>query len=498
MTWPTAELLDGLRELAGREGTTLPVTLLAALQALLHRYTGQADIVVGTASASRGRAELAPLIGFLANTLPIRGDLSGDPPFTELLAGCKDATRRLRATRTCRSPSSWRRCALARDPSRSPVFQIALSYAEPASRAAGRRPDAWPRPGWSWPRPGQVRPRARGRGQGRRGLRLECHLHARAVRRGTVARLLGHLEVLLRGVVADPSARLSALPVLTEAELYAELVEWNDTAAAVPPGCVHEAIAAQAARSPAAVAAEFEGAAVDLRRAEPAGHPDRAAGCASSASAPRCWPASCMPTGLPRLAALLGIWKAGGGYVPLDPAAPADRLAFMISDTAMPVILTDDRQRDQTSRHGRGRALNLDAERDRISRPDDTSLAGTEVRAENVAYVIYTSGSTGQPKGVVIEHRQAMNFLHGLVSTWAVTPRDAVLAFSSLTFDASVIDLFTPLLAGARVVLAPPETRHSPPRLAALLRSPASRSCCCRRRCSACSTMSRSRPCGCC
>ena len=112
--------------------------------------------------------------------------------------------------------------------------------------------------------------------------------------------------------------------------------------------------------------------------------------------------------------------------------------------------------------------------------------------------MIYTSGSTGQPKGVVIEHRQAMNFLHGLVSNWAVTPRDAVLAFSSLTFDASVIDLFTPLLAGARVVLAPPETRHSPPRLAALLRSAGSRSCCCRRPCSACSTTSRSRPCGCC
>jgi amino acid adenylation domain-containing protein len=468
------DLLDGLRELSRREGTTLFVTLMAGLQALLHRYTGQADITVGTVSASRGRAELAPLIGFLVNMLPIRGDLSGDPPFTGLLARLKDATIGAYAHQDLPLGKLVEAIALERDLSRAPVFQIALSYAEPdhAEWTAGGLTVAPARLELGVnPAKFDLTIVAEARDA---GLWLECIYKTGLFDAATVERLLGHLEVLLRGAVADPAARLSALPVLTEAELYAELIEWNDTAAEVPPGCVHEAIAAQAARRPAAVAAEFEGQrwtyAELLERAEPIAARLRAAGVG-----PEVLTGVCMATGLPRLAALLGIWLAGGGYVPLDPAAPADRLAFMIADTAMPVILTDDASAANLPAPGQpatdALVLNLDAEPDAISRLDSTGPAGAGVRPENVAYVIYTSGSTGQPKGVVIEHRQAMNFLHGLVSNWAVTPRDAVLAFSSLTFDASVIDLFTPLLAGARVVLAPPETRHSPPRLAALLRS---------------------------
>ena len=460
------ELLDGLRELSRREGTTPFVTLLAGLQALLYRYTGQTDLVVGTASASRGRAELAPVIGFLVSMLPIRGDLAGDPPFTELMARLKDATVGAYAHQDLPLGKLVETVELERDLSRAPVFQIVLTYAEPhddSLTAAGVTVTPTGLELGVHPAKFDLTFAAEARGA---GLWLECVYKTGLFDAGTVQRLLGHLEVLLAGAVADPSARLSGLPVLTEAELYAELIEWNDTAGPVPSGCVHQAIAATAARHPAAVAAEYEGRrwsyAELMERAGQIAGRLRAAGVG-----PEVLTGVCMATGLDRLAALLGVWLAGGGYVPLDPALPEDRLSFMITDTAMPVILTDQASAASLPPAG-ARVINLDTEASHDAAPD---LGAAAAGPENVAYVIYTSGSTGQPKGVVIEHRQALNFLHGLVTNWRVTPRDAVLAFSSLTFDASVIDLFTPLLAGARAVLAPPETRHSPPRLAALLRS---------------------------
>ena len=464
------ELLDGLRELSRREGTTLFVTLMAGLQAVLHRYTGQTDLVVGTLSANRSRAELAPLIGFLVNTLPIRGDLSGNPPFTELVARIKTATIGAYAHQDLPLGQLVETIEPERDLSRAPVFQIALSYAElddtpvaaagieitPTELDLGVTPAKFDLTFVGVTRNAE--------------LWLECTYKTGLFNADTVERMLGHLEVLLAGAVADPSARLSDLPVLTEAELYAELIEWNDTAAQVPDECVHEAIAARAASWPDAVAAEFEGErwtyAELLSRAGRVAAALRAAGVG-----PEVLAGVCMGIGLPRLAALLGIWQAGGGYVPLDPAAPAERLAFMIADTAMPVILTDDASAGSLPETD-AEVLNLDSAAGPVAAKDTGSAARPEntARPENVAYVIYTSGSTGQPKGVVVEHRQVMNFVHGQVRTWGIKPRDTVLAFSSFTFDVSVLDMFMPLLAGATVVLTPPQTRQSPPRLAALLR----------------------------
>ncbi len=178
----------------------------------------------------------------------------------------------------------------------------------------------------------------------------------------------------------------------------------------------------------------------------------------------------CMPTGLRRLAALLGILKAGAGYVPLDPALPDERLAFMINDTGMRVLLTDDRSRASVPDVAGVTVVSLDAEWDRLRQQLAGNLADTGVTPSNVAYVIYTSGSTGQPKGVVVEHRQAINFLHGMVRHWRIGAGSAVLQFAAFTFDVSVMDMFMPLLGGAKLVLAAPETLHSPPRLAALMR----------------------------
>ncbi|HEX3492976.1 MAG TPA: amino acid adenylation domain-containing protein, partial [Streptosporangiaceae bacterium] len=458
-------LLDGLRALSRREGTTLFVTLMAGLQAVLHRYTGQADITVGTVAASRDRAELTPLIAFLVTTLPIRGNLAGDPTFTELMARLRDATVGAYAHQDLPFGKLVETLRVERDPGRSPLFQVLLTYAErdlDPIRAGGvefaltdlvvginaakfdldflaeARPD---------------------------GLWFECSYKTGLFEPATIERLLGHLEVLLHGVVADPSARLSELPLLTPAERHAELVTWNDTEGPVPQLTTVEGFAAQAARTPHAVAAEYGGTLLsyaDLNRhASQIGRRLRELGVG-----PEVLVGVCMQTGLLRLAALLGIWKAGGGYVPLDPALPRDRLSFMITDAAMPVILTDG---SSPLMNSPATVVDLESEERRIRALDDTDLE-TTASPENVAYVIYTSGSTGRPKGVVVEHRNLVSVLTGLIRQWRMGPADAVLQFASLSFDVSVQDMFMTLLSGGRVVLAPASTLHSPPRLAALMR----------------------------
>ncbi|HEX9032484.1 MAG TPA: amino acid adenylation domain-containing protein, partial [Streptosporangiaceae bacterium] len=462
------ELLDNLRELARAEGSTLFVVLMAAWQALLHRYTGQTDLVVGTVSANRTRAELAPLIGFLVNTLAIRADVSGDPSFAQLLGQVRQATLDAYAHQDLPFGKLVEVLGVERDASRSPVFQIALTYAERAdapTRAAGvdfSRTDlivGIEAAKWDLTLAAEARPD---------GLWLECSYKTALFDRETVDRLLGHLEVLLRGVVADPSQRLSRLPVLTPDELSRELVEWNDTAAEVPATCTHQRFEAQAERTPGAIAAEFESEQVtyaDLnRQASRIARRLRSAGVG-----PEVLVGVCMRTGLRRLAALLGIWKAGGGYVPIDPDLPAERMSFMMADAQMALVLADDTTLAVLPRTS-ATLLSLDAEWDQINGLDDANLAGTGVTPANAAYVIFTSGSTGRPKGVLVEHRQVVNLITGMIEHLGIGPSDAVLGFASLSFDVSVMDMFVPLLSGARLVLGSAETLHSPPRLAALVR----------------------------
>jgi len=461
-------LLDGLRELSRREGATLFATLMAALHALLHRYTGQDSLVVGTTSANRRRAVLTPLIGFLVNTLPIRCDASGDPSFTELLGRVRAAM--VGAFEHQDLPFARIVAALdvTREAGRAPVVQVMFNLLENAGEPI-------PAGGVTFGPGGQLARASESKfdislfartdgGQ----LTLAAIYASALFDPGTIERLLGHLEVLLAGAVADPSARLSQLPLLTPAERDNELSVWNGAVAPRPAMCVHEGFAARAARTPDGVAAEFEGTRVSY--AELNRHANQIARRLRELGiGPEVLVGVGMATGLDRLAALLGIWKAGGAYVPLDPALPPGRLAFMISDAGMPLVLTDRASLPSLPGAGPARLVDLDAERDRVAALDDTDPGGA-ANPESAAYVIYTSGSTGQPKGVVVEHRQALNFLLGMIEIWDIGPADAVLQFASLSFDVSVMDMFVPLLAGGRVVLAPARTLHSPPRLAELMR----------------------------
>jgi amino acid adenylation domain-containing protein len=465
-----AGLVESLRELSRREGTTLFVTMMATLLALLSRYTGQTDLLVGTVSANRTRRDLAPLIGFLVNTLPVRGDLSGDPAFTELLARIAEATTGTYAHQDLPFGKLVETLEVERDPSRAPVFQIAMTYLEATDATLQAAGADFAVRGTDLVTDFNAAKFDLDFGISTRhdGMIFETSYKTGLFDAGTIRRLLGNWEVLLRGVVADPSARLSQLPVLTEAELQWELAGWNDTAAQVPGGCAHQLVEEQAARTPGAVAAEYEGQ--RLSYAELNGQANRIARRLGELGVgAETLVGVCLAAGLDRLAGMLGIWKAGGGYVPLDPELPADRLSFMMADTGMLVVLTDERSAGRVPQVAGVSVLSLDGEREQIAALDDTDLAGAGVAGPNVAYVIYTSGSTGQPKGVVVEHRQAVNFLYGMVTHWQMVPADVVLQFSAFTFDVSVLDTFAGLAAGAKVVLASAETLHSPPRLAALI-----------------------------
>ncbi|HEY1621419.1 MAG TPA: amino acid adenylation domain-containing protein [Streptosporangiaceae bacterium] len=486
-------LLAGLRELGRGEGTTLFVVLMAAVAALLHRYTGQDDIVVGSTSANRSRAVLAPLIAFLVNTLPVRCDLSGDPAFTELVRRVREATIAAHAHQDLPFASIVEALRVERDASRAPLVQVMFNLVE----APGAGPAA---AGVSFEPSAKLAEADITKFDislfahtGRDELTLTAVYATALFDQATIATMLAGLEELLRAVAAEPAAPLSRLPVLAGPELDRELARGNDTAVPVPDRCVHEAFEAQAARTPDAVAAQLGGQVVTYAEL------DRQAGqvaawLRSAGAGPEVLAGVCMAPSLRRLAVLLGIWKSGAGYLPLDPALPAARLSYMIADAGLKLVIADDGARpalaavpglgappgpDESdgpdgpggdSPAGGGTVLPVDAQWATITGPRSCEPPGQGATPGNVAYVIYTSGSTGQPKGVVVEHRQAVSLLTALIDRLGIGPDDVSLQLASLSFDVSVKDMFVPLLAGGKVVLAPPESRSSPRRLAELIR----------------------------
>ncbi|MFC5286508.1 amino acid adenylation domain-containing protein [Actinokineospora guangxiensis] len=459
-----ADLADGLRTLARGAETTLFTVLMAAFQVLLHRFSGQDDVVVGTVSANRSRPELAPMIGYLVNTLAIRGDLSGDPSFTELLRRTHTSVLGAYAHQDLPFAKLVEALRVHRDPSRHPVFQVGLQLVDAAAgehEAAGVtvRPAAVAGTAAKF----DLLLAAADRGA---GISVVASYATALFDRSTVERLLGCLRVLLDGIAADPGTALSRLPLLTAADRARELVEWNDTAVDYPDWCLHEKFEAQVAATPDGIAVVLQDEAVTYaeldaranrvaRRLRELGiGPERLVGV-------------CMRRSVDRMAAILGVLKAGGGYVPLDPEYPAARLAFMVEDAHMEVVVTD-RASASAVPGETGYVLRIGTE-DLSALPD--TAPGYPVEPSSVAYVIYTSGSTGRPKGVVVEHRQAVNFATGEIEHWPLGPGDRVLQFASLNFDVSVLDMFGALLSGACLVLADSETLLSPPRLADLIRA---------------------------
>ncbi|WP_164021359.1 non-ribosomal peptide synthetase, partial [Pyxidicoccus trucidator] len=449
-----APLTRALQDFCQKEGITLFMALLASFQALLARYSGQDDVVVGTSIAGRRFSELEGIIGFFANVLTLRTRLDDAPSFRQLLARVRESTLGAYSHQDVPFEKLVEELQPVRDPSRTPLFQVmfALVGGDDASGVAVM-------PGLSFqPMPVKVHTArfdlALAVSQDPEGLSGHIEYSTDLFREDTVRRLSAHLLVLIESAMAEPLRPVTELPLLTPAERQRMLVEWNDTRAPVPETTAHQLFEAQVERAPDAVAAVFEGESLTYAelnaRANQLAHYLR-----RRYVGPEVRVALCTERSLDLVVGMLGILKAGGAFVPLDPAYPPERLAFMLEDSGAPLLLTQESLADDLPAEGK-LVVRIDGEQHLIERMPEEDPEPV-VGADGLAYVIYTSGSTGRPKGTLLHHRGLGNTALTAGRAHGYAPGSRVLQYASSSFDASVCEVFGTLLAGATLVLTPRE-----------------------------------------
>jgi amino acid adenylation domain-containing protein/thioester reductase-like protein len=474
--------LVGLRDVCRTGSATPYMGLLAGFSALLHRYSDQTDIVVGSPVASRQRLELEKLVGFFANTLVLRLGLSGDPPFRELLARVQAVARGAYAHQDLPLERLVEELQPERHLSYTPLFQVMLVLQNapmPRLELAGLTLSILDLD------PGtakfdlllNVTEDADG------GLSGALEYSTDLFDRDRMTRLLDHLAVLLEGAGNDPATSLSHLPLLTAAERWHILAEWNDTASPAPvPATLQEPVERWAERHPEALAAVFAGAGDegmeggpgeilltygDLnRRANRLAHFLLALGVLPDSRV-----AICLPRSLDLLVAVLAVLKAGAAYVPIDPEYPAERVAFMLEDSESRVLLTRAAFSARLP-EGKARPVLLDAEQAAIAARSAANPA-LPVGASHLAYLIYTSGSTGRPKGVAMPHGVLANLFTWQLAASAAGRGSRTLQFASLSFDVSCQEIFATWWSGGTLVLIPQEVRRDPMALCRVLREAA-------------------------
>ncbi len=466
------ELLEKLKALGQREGASLFMTLLAAFQALLYRYSGQADINVGTPVANRDREEIEGLIGIFINTLVLHARISGEAGFRDLLKQVKETT--LGAFENADLPFDLLVDALQvkRDTSYSPLFQVMFTLQE----STGASLDL---PGLK----ASLLPIDNGTVKFDLFLTLEenpngllgvLEYNTDLFEAGSITRMIGHFETLLNGIAADIERPIARLPLLPLDEAHRLLIEWNLTQAEFPQEkCFQQRFEEQVERSPDTYAVVYEHDQLTYRelnrRANILAHYLQSLGVQ-----PDTLVGVCFERSVEMVVAILGILKAGGAYLPLDPTYPKDRLAFMLADARAPILITQEHLTPDLPEDGYTR-IALDANWKKIAGwfeelSDDNPVSGAT--SANLAYVIYTSGSTGKPKGVMIEHRSMLNLHSGLLQLiYANHPGEhlRVSLNAPLPFDASVQELVM-LMSGHTLYVIPHEVRGDGRALLAFIR----------------------------
>ncbi len=453
-----AGVAEALRELGRREGATLFMTLLAGFQALLSRYTGQEDVVVGSPIAGRTRREVEGLVGFFVNSLVLRGRLDGDPTFRELLARARETTLGAYANPDLPFERLVEELHPERDLTRNPLFQVMFALQSAPL-------DVVPLPGLTL--------RLLDGGSVQTRLDWELHVSERAdgvnvaslfrkdlFDTGTIERMVGSYRTLLEDAVAHPDRRVSELAVLTPAERRHLVVEWNETRRELPHvESVTEAFERWAKRAPDAIAVASGGERRSYsdvnRRANRLARVLRKLGVG-----PEVRVGVCADRSAEMVVALLAILKAGGAYVPLDAAYPRERLAFILRDSRVAVLLAQSGTRGVLPATETP-VLSLDDDESECFRESDADLE-VKVEGGNLAYVIYTSGSTGRPKGVEITHDSLRNLVAWHQRVYEVTPADRATLVAAPGFDASVWELWPYLAAGASVHVPDEDTRADP------------------------------------
>ncbi|HEY6313985.1 MAG TPA: amino acid adenylation domain-containing protein [Streptosporangiaceae bacterium] len=455
-----AGLHAALAGLARAHQATVFMVLHAGLAALLSRMGAGTDIPVGVPAAGRTDEAVHDLVGFFVNTLVLRADLAGDPGFAELVGRVRETGLSAQARQDVPFERLVEVLNPARSPARHPLFQVMLADQDittagwqlPGLRA---RPEPVPDVAAKFDLTLGVR-QDRGAGGAPAGISASFEYAEDLFDRATVRALAGRLTRLLAQAVQDPARPVSDLDLLTPAERR-ELTQWNDTARDIPAATVPELVQAQAARTPDAPAVVYGRTQVSY--AELNARANRLARYLVSLGAgPERLVAIAMPRSPDMIVAVLAVLKAGAAYVPVDPAYPADRIAFMLADTGPVAVLTT-AATGQDLPGGTPRVVLDDpAVLAAVSRLADGDLAGAgrpALRPASPAYVIYTSGSTGRPKGVVIEHRGVAGLLSWARAEFTAAELSKVLASTSLSFDVSVFEIFTPLISGGSIEIVP-------------------------------------------
>ncbi len=460
-----------LLALGQQEGVTLFITLLAAFQVLLYRYTQQEDIAIGSPIANRNRSEIEELIGFFVNSLVLRTDLSGNPTFREVLSRVKDVALGAYAHQDLPFEKLVEELHPERNLNQNPLFQVVFAL-QNAPMMALELPDLT-----LSPLPFETETTR---------FDLELHLWEPTTQNGlwadssegvsgfviystalfddaTIARMLEHFQILLEGIVTNPEQQIAHLPLLSKSELDCLLVKWNDTRLDCPQDkLVHQLFENVAKQHPDAIALVSEDEQLTYEelniRSNKLAHFLTKSGVKAEALV-----GLCVERSFDLVIGMLGILKAGGAYVPIDPTYPSERLNLMIQDARISMLLTHEcwleRLEDRDIR-----VICLDKDWASIDREAGANL-DRQMRLNNLAYVIYTSGSTGNPKGVEIEQRGLLNLVFWHQHAFAVSPSDRVTQISGVSFDACGWEIWPYLSSGASIYLVHDEIRQMPDRL---------------------------------
>ncbi|AFY44054.1 non-ribosomal peptide synthetase [Nostoc sp. PCC 7107] len=454
----SADLTEALKTLSRHEDVTLFMTLLAGFKTLLHRYSSQEDILVGSAIANRNSPQTEQLIGFFVNTLVLRTNFTGNPTFRELLRQVRETTLAAYAHQDLPFDLLVEELQPQRNLSHPPLFQVmfvlqnaptsalklsglSLNFLENQTHTA-------------------MFDLTLDMQETEAGLVGALEYNTDLFHDTTINRIVEHLQTLLQGIVTNPDVRLSELPLLTELERHKLLVEWNNTQVEYPQNkCIHQLFEAQVERIPDAVAVVFEDEQLTYHelnnKANQLAHYLQTLGVKTETLV-----GIYVERSHHIIIAILAILKAGGAYIPLDPAYPAERLAFILQDAQMSVLLTQQHLIENLPL-AQTQVVCLDTESDSINQ-QNTYNPISECITANLAYIIYTSGSTGKPKGVLVNHSNVMRLLAATEHWYKFNHNDVWTLFHSIAFDFSVWELWGALLYGGKLVIVPYWLSRSP------------------------------------
>ena len=456
-----AEMIEAIKQRSRDEGVTLYMLLLASFKALLFRYSGQEDILVGGVTDGRGRSEFEPLMGFFLNTLVMRSRPAAVVPFRDYLGQVKDTVLGALGASEVPFDRLVRELQPKRDTSRHPLFQVLFSIQPPAAPPPASPDDA------HW----DLTQMDISAGTSKFDLYVELEERPEGLigrimyssdlfDASTIRRMIGHWLKLIEGAIQSPQTTLGDLPLLTEQEDRQIRFDWNRTQRSVSECPVHELFEEQAARTPNAIALESDGRYLTFRELNQEAN-RLARRLLEAGAGPDKLVALSMERSCDMVVGLLGILKSGAAYLPLDPYLPEERMAFILEDSQAGIVVA-------------GADVKLPLTKAILVEAHEGTGSGSNLRipveTSRLAYVLYTSGSTGRPKGVEIPHSALVNFLESMRREPGFTSGDALLAVTTLSFDIAGLEIFLPLITGGRLVVASQATILEPERLLRLMK----------------------------